>query len=298
MIFSIGIVAAESPERIVSLAPSNTEILFAIGAGDRMVGVTTFCDYPTDAKDIEKLGGFYPDAPEKIVNATPDIIFARPHNKEMIEGIGKTNITIFIDEKNVEDIFENIKLIGTHIGNLPEAETLVNDMQSQLQIIENVVEGIPINQNPRILYITWHGPIFAAGPDSFIGNIINIVGGINVVEEGDWSVIGIESIVDMNPDVIIASNEMVQDGIITNPALSGIDAVANGKVFVMNDENIISRPGPRIVDGIEDMHSIILQNLKPELEPEPKPVVPGFGIVATILGFFVLAKLMQKKNKK
>jgi len=256
-----------TPQRIVSLAPSNTEILFALGLGDKVVGVTDWCDYPPEALEREKVGGFYPPDIEKIIALEPDLILATDiHRFEIIPTLEEQGFTVFaLAPQTLDDVLESIQKVGKVTGEEEEATELVNEMQSKIEEIEELTQGL--EERPRVFYVTWHDPIWTIGRNTWIDDLIWIVGGNNTFSQyfESGAMVEIEWVLFCNPEVIIAS-EWSFDWAMNETALNVTDARQSGSVYTCDDD-LVQRPGPRLVEGLEWFAHLIQPDIFPE-EPE------------------------------
>lgn len=251
------------PERIVSLAPSNTEILFALGLGDKVVGVTDYCDYPEEVKTIDKVGGYSEPNIEKIISLKPDLILATEIHQKPVEELEKLGVTsVVVEPENFDEVFASIEIIGKATGRHNEAEALVNDLKARVKKMEDMVANIPEDERPKVLYELWHSPITTAGPGTFVDDIIQRAGGDNIAKDAnkEYPQYSQEMIVAKNPDIIIFSHHgttgaTVED-ILQRPGWNSINAVKNKKVYYV-DENLVQRTTPRLVDGLEEFLKII-----------------------------------------
>ncbi len=258
-------------ERIVSLSPSNTEILFALGLENRIVGVTNYCDYPPEAKNKENIGGFSTPSVEKIVALMPDLILATGRHKDIISGqMESLGLTIVaIDSEDVNGILDRILLVGQITGRTGAAERLTSDMRQRIDKITDKTKNLLDSQRPKVFYITWLDPLMSMGPGTFCNELIELAGGVNIAADAttQYPLYSMEVLVERNPDVIIVSishgsSGATVDGLKTLLAGKNIAAVANNRVYSV-DTNLTGRPGPRIVEGLEAMARYI----HPELFP-------------------------------
>lgn len=250
----------EYPERIVSTAPSNTEILFALGLGDRVVGVTEYCDYPEEAVGKEKIGGFSTVDVERVLELVPDMVLASTktgaENIEKLEELGVT--VVVLQPKNVAGVLEDIKLVGKLAGVEDRADSLESAMKDRIEAVQKETQDL---EKPKVFYVVWHDPLMSAGSGTFISDLIGMAGGANIAQDMEgYKTISLEAVVDRNPDVIIASTGPGQhstyDFVIEEELLKDVSAVKNGRVYAI-DKNIVSRAGPRIVDGLEEFAGFI-----------------------------------------
>lgn len=257
----------KKPERIVSLAPSNTEILFALGLGDRVVGVTSYCDYPPEAMSKEKVGGFYNPSVELVVNLTPDLILSSSGNdinvvNQLIEECETLNCTVVgLEAKTVDEIIENIKLVGK-IADV-NAGNLALEITQRINAVESNTSGLPEDQKPKVFYAIWYDPLYTGGNGTFADDLIQKAGGKNIASDFDgWYKISREDVLSSNPEVIVCSGmggsgADVCNNIKNDAALKSVDAVVNNSLYVIGDPNIIERPGPRIASGLETIYALL-----------------------------------------
>ena len=255
------VTVAQTPHRIISLAPSITEDLFALGLGGKVVGDTTYDNYPPAAVNITKVGGFSSPSIEKIVSLNPDIVFASSlENNTLLSTLSGYGIpTVVINPTSLTGILNDLSLIGKVTGSTGNISALVANLTQKM-----TANSISVASHPRVLYLVWYDPIMSAGADTFEGDIIAHAGGINVAQLANVSGYGTmskESIVALNPSVIIANSAMNSTAVQqvkSDPALATVDAVKNGKIYIL-DSDIISRPGPRAFDALEQIAGIIRQ---------------------------------------
>ncbi|MEM2189911.1 MAG: cobalamin-binding protein [Archaeoglobaceae archaeon] len=259
-------ITAGNPQRIVSLSPSNTEILFAIGAGDRVVGVTDYCNYPPEVAElvakgkIQRIGGYSTVNVERIIALKPDLVIASYGNGlATIEVLRKYTKVIAFDPKDIRGIERSILAIGVATGNYENAEKIVSEMEKRISEIKAREKSYK-----RVAHIVWNDPIWVSGKETFIDEAITIAGGINVFNFSGWRIVSVEDLIRANPEVIIVSSgsgmsggrDVVYEWVISDKRLKNVEAVKNGKVFVI-DADIISRPGPRIVDALEQIYQLL-----------------------------------------
>jgi iron complex transport system substrate-binding protein len=258
------------PQRIISLAPSNTEILFALGLGDRIVGVTDYSDYPPEAKTIPNVGAYDNPNMEEIIAKKPDLVLGTDAQSENIyrqlESRGLTVVGIV--PHSMGEILTSITLVGKITGQDKEAASLVADMQKRINAITEKTSKLAASQKPRVFYIYWQDPIWSAGADTFEDALIEMAGGINIAHSLNGHIgMSLEAIIDANPQVFIAGigmgtgEDLPLQYVKTEERLKNTEARQNGRIYgVIMD--IIGRPGPRIVDALEEFFKII----HPELE--------------------------------
>ena len=243
-----------APQRIVTLAPGVTEILFELGLGDKVVGVTDFDDYPEEVFTKPKVGDFQGPNMEAIAAQRPDIIFASTlSGKDSMEALQRLGIPVLVLEaKSIDQIYSSIEIIGEITGKAAEGDALINDMKEKMADIQQRVSAYP---KKRVYYIVDTNGNFTAGRGTFIDYLITLAGGENVAADSEgWAQYSMESIAEKNPEVIIAAAHAGDiETIYRLPGYSGTDAVKNDRVYVISDDNIISRTSYRIVQGLEEI---------------------------------------------
>jgi len=254
-----------TPQRIISLAPSNTEILFALGLGDKVVGVTDYCDYPPEALEKEKVGAYdIPDI-EKIVALDPDLILvAHGTTMDVIDNLVGLGLTVFgIKTTDLGDLLNDIRRIGEITDDELEAQALTSAMESRIQAVTNQTEEL--EQTPRVFYIVWHDPLWTAGSGTFIHELIEKAGGVNIFQNiTGYPTISIEEVIARDPEIIITS-EWSYDWALNATELASTNASQTGGVYTCDDD-LVQRPGPRLVEGLEWFAHFI----HPEIFGEPE----------------------------
>jgi iron complex transport system substrate-binding protein len=250
------------PQRIISLAPSNTEILFALGLGDRIIGVTEYCTYPPEALAIDKVGGYATINIEKVVAAKPDLVVASFGNTdEVIEQIRGLGITVIAcNPHEIQDVIDNIGLIGTAAHSEEVAAGLTADLERRIAAVKEKTASI--GDRPAVAHVIWNDPLYISGNNTFQNEIITLAGGKNAFAEVErWGVVSLEDFIATNPDVIIVntgagmaaeSRDVLYDYFMTDERMNRLDAVENGRVYLV-ESDIIDRGGPRLVDALEEV---------------------------------------------
>ncbi len=254
-----------SPTRIVSLAPSNTEVLYALGLGDRVVGVTQYCDYPPEAKQKPNIGGFSKIDLERVVGLNPDLVLATNiHNKTVVPELEKRGITVVVVEpKNVDDVLAKITFVGKITGASDAAAKLTAQMKTRIDGV--AAKTATAKVKPRVFYEI-DKTLYTPGPGSFIDDMIAQAGGMNIAADAKsaYAQLSAEVIIAKDPQVILLGDMNFgesPESVKARPGWSNISAVKNGRIVPLSDENLVSRPGPRIVDGLE----MLARALYPEL---------------------------------
>lgn len=257
---------AETPQRIVSLAPSITEILFALELGDKVVGVTNRCNYPAEALDKPKAGDYFSTSLEAIVAQDPDIVFSDGHDPVGAQ-LEELEITmVVLQPQDIAGILGNIELVGEISSKEVEAEELVAEMEMRIGAVAAETAGA---EKPTVFYVidaTNPATPWTAGPGSFIDALINLAGGENMVKVSKaYYQISLEEVVASDPDIIIGTTSHGTAFVPDFANLFGwkeMGAVKKGEIYLVEDD-LVSRPGPRIVEGLEEIANII----HPELFP-------------------------------
>jgi iron complex transport system substrate-binding protein len=264
------VVLNEPPERIVSLAPSNTEMLFAVGAGDKVVGVTDVCDYPynftawVEAGNMSSIGNYWQPAVEPIIELDPDLIFASTASEDAAATLRNLGYNVLIVEpKTINGVLEAVLLIGRATGNHVEASALVSELRARIDAVVNTVAGA--DSIPTVYHEVYGPDIQTAGPGTFIDELITLAGGQNIFHDAvtSFPIVSSETVIEKNPDVIIFPNMYMglipwgtYDDIASRPGWDSITAIKNGNFYII-DASIISRSGPRLVDALEELAGMI-----------------------------------------
>ena len=254
------------PTRIVSLAPSNTEIIYALGLEDKLFGVTEYCDYPEAALNKEKVGGFTDVDIEKVVTINPDLILAEDmHKQEVIPALEQLGFNVVaIVPHNLQEVMDSIVLIGKIAGAEEMASQIVVDMSQKIKLITDETDKLAEAEKPMVLYVLWHEPVMSVGTDTRIHELIEKAGGINIAQvagEG-YPTLALEEVIAANPQIIIANVEDYEGGdislqfILDETRLGGVDALINQHVYGINAD-LTNQPIPRIVQGLELMAKMI-----------------------------------------
>lgn len=260
----------EMPHRIVSLSPSNTETLFALGLGDRIVGDTNYCNYPPQAANITHVSDLVDVSEEKVMTASPDVIFAQSLTPEAVvnklQGMGYN--TIANDPSNYTQIRDVIMMMGRATGSTDNATKLWGNISARVDAVTSVTSKLNDSQKPRVLLLTGYvpgEPIYVFGSNTYGDDLIKLSGGTDAAGNvSSFGVMSTEAIIKDDPDIIIVP----VDNIMTTTAdynalkngneswMKGLSAVKNGKVYAVNGD-IVNRPGPRVADAVENIARIV-----------------------------------------
>ncbi|NSW75707.1 MAG: cobalamin-binding protein [Candidatus Atribacteria bacterium] len=247
----------DAAQRIISLSPANTEIIFALGLGDRLIGVTSYCNYPKEAQTKEKVGNVTEIDLERVVRLEPDLVLAGSLTpREVVDKLEELGIRVFVlDAHTIEEVFEDIGKVAILAGIENEGEEFVKILRDELTQITQKVIMLPAEQKPRLLHVIWHDPIWTAGRNTFIDEFIRLGGGVNVVSDLEgYITLSLEELLRRNPDVITVvsahgSEAISYDFLLSDERLQAVRAIQERKVFLV-DSDLVSRPGPRVVEAL------------------------------------------------
>ena len=266
MIISICLAPAVSPVqaaklRIISLAPSATEILFALGLDDEIVGVSQFCDYPAAALAKERVGAFSQPNLEKILALKPDIIICTGlEQAPVITKLKQLGLNVCVsDPSDLKELFESIIQIGALTGRKSESASLIRKMKGRIEKIYLAAQSVPLGKRPRVFIEIWHSPLSTAGRSSFIDEIVTLAGGSNIAHdcERPYSVFSAERVIKSDPEYIFLAYMNKSDTLRIMQQRVGwqdVSAIKNGRVYSDINPDLFLRPGPRLVDGLEMIH--------------------------------------------
>jgi len=259
----------QEPERIISAAPSNTEILFALGLGDKVVGVTNYDNYPEEVAQIEKIGEMSPLNLEKIVALKPDLIlaYAVSQGKEILRLRELGFKVIDVDPSNLEETFQSIMRIATICGVPERGESLVQELSGRVEKIKAKVSQITNSKRPKVFIGSTFEPIWTAGANTLCDELITLAGGQNIAgSSSSWIAISPELVAQAEPDIIIiptgamnpGEESKIKENISQRPGWSNLPAIKNQKIFIVN-EDLFYRAGPRSVEALEWLYEIFHQ---------------------------------------
>jgi iron complex transport system substrate-binding protein len=258
-------------QRIVSLAPSNTEILFAVGAGKQVVGRDDLSDFPVEAGSLPKIGGMDKYNTEQIVALKPDLVLAAEINSpELVNSLESLGLTVYYlsNPKTIEDMYANLEIVSKLTGHEQETTALVESFKARVAVVDEKIKSAA--GKPVVFYeldSTDPAKPWTAGPGSFIDLLINRAGGVNLTSvagiKDAYPQVSVEQIVSTNPDMIILGDSMwgvTVESVGQRPGWEKLKVVSGKQIFPF-DDNLVSRPGPRLVDGLEALAKL----LHPEL---------------------------------
>jgi len=250
-----------SPHRIVSLTPALTEILFAIGAGDRVVGVTQYCDFPPEAAAKPKVGGYVNPSVESVLALKPDLVLVSPGpgNRDAALAMRRAGLRLeIVPAETLEESLAAIELVAGFAGAESTGRDLAAAVRARLDAVAKRVAGTP---RVRTLFCIQTEPIFAAGRDTLPSQLLELAGGTNVISASRYPRLDVEAVAAARPELILQARMDLADGA---PHAEdafwkrwpSIPAVAHGRVVVLRDD-LTLRPGPRVADAAEELAAIL-----------------------------------------
>jgi iron complex transport system substrate-binding protein len=247
--------------RVVSLAPANTEIVYALGLFGRIVGVTTFDDYPAAVKDVAKVGDFQTPNIEAVASQSPDVVLVTGGVQEGV--IAKLEATgakvVVVDPRNIGGVFHAIGLVASILGVPEKGDSVVAGMKTDLAAIKaKLGASDPVKS---FIEIGWN-PLYTAGSGTLLDDLLTQAGGANIVSEKGYVGYSVEQLVQDQPEAYVGTQSSIGSvaALAKRPGYSALDAVKAGRVYVLTDD-LVSRPGPRVVDGVRE----IAKALHPDL---------------------------------
>jgi iron complex transport system substrate-binding protein len=252
---------AQAGPRYISLAPSTTEILFALGLDREIAGVSSYCNYPEKARTKRSVGDFSNPNMETIIALKPDYIFCTGLEQDQaITELRRFGLKVYVaDPASIKELFDSITAIGAITGKVREADSIIRQMRSEIAEVSSKVERIPLEKRMKVFIEIWNQPLMTAGAGSFIDELVTTAGGINVARDvvRPYCNISPEKVVSFNPQCIIMAymdKEPAQKIIDGRLGWDKIDAVKNNRVYNDINPDILLRPGPRITRGIEEIY--------------------------------------------
>lgn len=270
------------PQRIVSLSPATTELLFAIGAGPSIVGATRHCDYPPPACEITRVGGGTLEgiSREMIIGLEPDLVLCKWDSHEpLVDVFERVNIPVVaIGPESLEELFDEATLLGRVTGQESNSRELIERMSQRLTVLTSWVDKMPRADRRTVFYEVWDEPLMTAGPGSFIGELLEIGGMENIFADTTlrYPRISSEVVVDRSPDVILApsthSTRVNLEQLVARPGWGQLKAVRERQVFLIDGDQV-SRCGPRLLDALEQMIRAVYPEQLPAIPIEAEPPI-------------------------
>jgi iron complex transport system substrate-binding protein len=253
--------------RVVSLAPSNTEILYAIGAGSTVAGRDDYSDYPAQVTQVPSVGSESPHVnAEAVVALHPDLVLAAGINSpDDVQQLAQLGLNVYATSNagNLDDIYNDIRAVGKLVGASDAASSLVTTMQGRVEAVKT--KAANLTQRPVVFYeldATDPSKPWTPGPGSFVDQLMTLAGGTNAgnIAKDKYAQLSLEQLVSQNPDIIVLGSAtfggQTPELVAARPGWQSIKAVQNHAVYTF-DDNLVSRPGPRVVDGLEKLAALI-----------------------------------------
>lgn len=257
------VVIESEPKKIISVAPSVTELVYALGKGDELLGRTDYCDYPVEAKVVQSIGSLTDPNIEKIIEIKPDIVIASTHFKDdvakKLQDLG-VKIVVIKDSKTIDGAYESINTLGQILNAQDKAQEVVDLNKKKIEEIKGKVKG---SQTPKAYYVVGFGKTgdYTATGDTFIAEMLGLAGGKNIAQDATGWKFSLEKIIENDPeDIIISKNFVMKDQFMSTDGYKELSAVKNNKVFEI-DDNLVNRQGPRIAEGVEALAKILHPDL-------------------------------------
>lgn len=243
-------------DRIVSLAPNLTEIVYAVGAGDQLVGDTEYCDYPVAAKNVAKVGDTMHPSVERIIALKPQIVLVSTASQleAFTKQLDEQKIAVYVtNPRNLDEVFHSIETLGDLFGHHDDAASIVENLRTRAAAIEVAMRTVkPV----RVFYQVSGEPLYTIGREAYLTDLVRRAGGVSVTADvpGAFPRFSDEAALAARPDAIIlpSGGSMGTANSSVAPALKNSPAAVNGRVYKINDDHL-SRPGPRLIDGLEAM---------------------------------------------
>ena len=251
-------------DRVISLAPNLTEIVFAVGGGNRLVGRTSYCDFPAEAKSVTEVGDTRTPSLERIISLKPQVVLISTASQLEIftQQLQEQNIAVFVtDPRDLDGVFRSIGQVGEILGQKEQAGLVVQKLRERVQTVEEKLKQEP---PVRVFYQVSAEPLYTVGRDAFVTDLIRRAGGISVTADvpGAWPKYSSESALATRPEAIIlpTGGSMGAANATVTEALRQSPAALQGRVYKINDDHL-ARPGPRAIDGIEEMARALHPNV-------------------------------------
>lgn len=260
-------VSAKEPfTRIVSLGPSITEMLFALGVGDQIVGVTKFCTTPEAAKEKQVVGGHIDKSIhlETLASLDADLVLVlRGLDSAILETLRAMVPRVeVIHTEGIDDIYTHFRFLGKLVNRSEEAEKLVEGLQQEIADVEATLATLEDAERPRVFYQVWDEPLMTTSARTFIGQLIELAGGRNIFADlsGDYMQISTEDVIARNPQALMGPDHhgkrMEPKHVAARPGWSGLDAVQNNRIYLV-DGDLVSRPGPRVGEALRHIAGLL-----------------------------------------
>jgi iron complex transport system substrate-binding protein len=256
----------EEPETIVSIQASNTEIAFALGLGDKIIGVSDYDNYPKEALEIQKVGAQDINA-ELVLSLLPDMALVTDYHykthPDVLQKFEEAGIDVIVvgGATSFEDTYSNIEMIGAATGSKSKAEEIISDMKERLQVIKDKATAANVDKKKVWVEVSPAPDIFTTGKNTFMHEMLESIQAVNAAgDQEGWVKMTEEEIVKLNPEVIITTYGFREDdpkaGVLNREGWSEVPAIKSGNVFDV-DSDTVTRPGPRLIEGVETLAELI-----------------------------------------
>jgi iron complex transport system substrate-binding protein len=248
---SVKMIAAATPHRIVSLVPSMTEDLFAVGAGDAVVGVSSFTDYPPQAKRLPVVASFASIATERVVALHADLALGIDAQDRLSGDLRRAGVPVLLlHDDSYEDIFRNLVAVGTITGHRDAAIALVARLHARTHALVHSVKAR--KRKPSVFVVLGNAPVFTVGNGSYIENLIVMAGGRNAASDvhAPYARYSAEALVARQPDLLIVDPDVHLKDVLNQPPWNALRAVKQHRIYTLPNAAILERPGPRYNDGL------------------------------------------------
>jgi iron complex transport system substrate-binding protein len=251
------------PQTIISVLPSNTEMAFALGLGDKIIGVSAWCNFPAEVSEIDVVGDMTMDA-ELILAKLPDVLLLSPYQytnqSEAVEQFKAAGIKAIViqDASSFDDVYNSMLLLGKATGAESEAESIISEMKEALAVIKDKAKAVT---EQKKVWVEVDPSLYTTGKGTFMHEMLESIQAINAAgDQEGWSQLTEEAVVELNPDVIIYTYgyyiENATEGIMNRSGWADVSAVKNEQVFGVDNDTVV-RPGPRLIDGVETLAKLI-----------------------------------------
>jgi iron complex transport system substrate-binding protein len=254
------------PERIISLTPNNTEILFALGLGERVVGVTTYCDYPEEVSQKARIGDLQGNV-EEIVALEPDLVVAKAVlNEDIVSKLRKLDVPVLcVDPESIDGVYRSIELIAKVTGTDSNGDKIISEMKAKISDVQQKVAEIPEEERLKVFIEVGNDPLYTAGGDTYVDELVRLAGGINIASDiTGYQMYSLETVVKCNPDAILAADSYYVDvkaEINKRPGWDTVKAVQKGHIITDIDTNLVNRAGPRSAIAVETVAKALYPDL-------------------------------------
>ena len=247
------------PQKIISLSPANTEFACALGLGERLVGVTDYCNYPPQVEDKPKVGGFADPNLEQIIAMEPELVLAGDMHPDVTEKLEDMGVTVLVlSPVTLDDVYASLELLAEVTRCGEKCAELTAKMQERIRAVQDTLASLDEGERVRVYFEIYADPLMGVGSRSVIHEIITLAGGVNIFADvhDTYPTVSPEAVVNRDPQVILFPNfhgteDLLSGAMQERPGWSNVSAIAGQRVYGV-DNDAFSRPGPRIIDAVEN----------------------------------------------